>query len=125
VIPAPVHSDDEVRGWFASHIVRETELWLAENGAGDLVGILVLNGPWLDQLYVDPARTSRGVGTRLLEHAKRERPDGLRLWTFASNGGAQRFYERHGFVEVDRTDGDNEEGAPDVLYVWRGPAYAA
>ena len=54
---------------------------------------------------------------RLLAVAKRERPDGLRLWTFASNTGAQRFYERHGFVAVRRTDGrDNEERAPDVLY---------
>src|SRR4051812_15508006 len=29
VIPSPVHSDDEVRAWFASHVVRETELWMA------------------------------------------------------------------------------------------------
>jgi hypothetical protein len=31
--------------------------------------------------------------------------------------GAQCFYERHGFVETRRTEGDNEEGAPDILYV--------
>jgi hypothetical protein len=31
----------------------------------------------------------------------------------------QRFYERHGFVAARRTDGrDNEERAPDILYVW-------
>jgi len=53
--------------------------------------------------------------------AKRERPQGLQLWTFASNAGAQRFYDRHGFVETRRTDGrDNEEGLPDILYVWSG-----
>ena len=52
--------------------------------------------------------------------AKRERPQGLQLWAFQSNTGARRFYERHGFVEVRRTDGrDNEEGAPDVLYRYR------
>ena len=62
---------------------------------------------------------ARGIGAALLEHAKRERPDGLELWTFVSNAGAQRFYERHGFVEVRRTDGaENEERAPDILYVW-------
>jgi GNAT superfamily N-acetyltransferase len=82
-----------------------------------LVGILVLDGEWLDQLYVDPDLTGRGIGSRLLAVADRERPRGLQLWTFASNAGAQRFYERHGFVEVDRTDGrSNEEGAPDILY---------
>jgi GNAT superfamily N-acetyltransferase len=117
-IPAPVHNDDEVRAWFASHVVRETELFVAED-AGTLAGILVLDGPWLDQLYVEPTMTGRRIGAALLDLAKRERPGGLRLWTFASNLGAQRFYERHGFVAERRTDGrDNEEGAPDILYVW-------
>jgi ribosomal protein S18 acetylase RimI-like enzyme len=46
--------------------------------------------------------------------AKCERPERIQLWTFASNAGAQRFYERHGFVETRRTDG---RGAPDILYV--------
>jgi hypothetical protein len=45
----------------------------------------------------------------------------LKLWTLQSNAGAQRFYLRHGFVEADRTDGaDNEERAPDILYVLEG-----
>ncbi len=26
VIPEPVHSDDDVRAWFASHVVCDTEL---------------------------------------------------------------------------------------------------
>jgi GNAT superfamily N-acetyltransferase len=120
-IPAPVHDDDDVRRWFASHVVSQTELWIAEERAGTLVGILVLDERWLDQLYVEPTLTGRGIGAELVKLAKRERPDGLQLWTFASNAGAQRFYERHGFVETRRTDGrDNEEGAPDILYVWSG-----
>jgi GNAT superfamily N-acetyltransferase len=121
VIPAPVHSDDEVREWFAAHVVLHCELWLAEDELGRLVGIAVLDGRWLDQLYVEPTMTGRGTGTCLVELAKRERPDGLRLWTFASNARAQRFYERHGFVATERTDGrGNEERAPDILYVWSG-----
>ena len=120
VIPPPVHRDEEVRAWFASYVVRSTDLWVGEDPPGTLVGILVLAGPWLEQLYVEPTRTGRGIGARLVELAKRERPDGLRLWTFPSNGGAQRFYERHGFVETRRTEADNEEGAPDILYVWSG-----
>jgi len=118
VIPPPVHPDDDVRAWFASHVVPHTELWVAEDPPGALVGILVLAGPWLEQLYVEPTMTGRGIGTALLELAKAERRKGLRLWTFASNAGAQRFYTRHGFVEMRRTDGENEEGAPDILYVW-------
>ena len=102
-------------------MVRSSELWLAEGAAGTLAGILVIEGDWVEQLYVEPSMTGRGIGAELLAVAKRQHPDGLRLWTFASNVGAQRFYERHGFLETKRTDGrDNEERAPDVLYVWAG-----
>jgi GNAT superfamily N-acetyltransferase len=100
-------------------VARETEWWVAEDEAGTLLAVMVLDGPWLEQLYVEPGMTGRGIGGRLVDIAKRQRPDGLRLWTFVSNVGAQRFYERHGFVDVQRTDGqDNEERAPDILYVW-------
>jgi GNAT superfamily N-acetyltransferase len=119
-IPAPIHGDDDVRAWFASYVVPEHELWVAEAEPGWLVGFVALRDDWLEQLYVDPDHTGRGIGSRPLAVAQRERPGGLRLWTFASNTGAQRFYERHGFVEVRRTDGrDNEERAPDILYAWK------
>jgi GNAT superfamily N-acetyltransferase len=118
VIPAPVHDDEDVRGYFASHVVGDCELWVADDD-GRVVGILVLNGEWVEQLYVDPDRWGLGIGSRLLDVAKRERPGGLQLWTFASNAGARRFYERHGFVDAERTDGrGNEERAADVLYVF-------
>jgi GNAT superfamily N-acetyltransferase len=121
VIPETVHGDDDVREWFASHVVGQAELWVAEDATGNLAAVLVLEGSWVDQLYVEPTMTGRGIGAGLLNLAKRERPDSLRLRTFASNAGAQRFYERHGFVATRRTDGrDNEEGAPDILYVWDG-----
>jgi GNAT superfamily N-acetyltransferase len=120
-IPAPLHSDAEVREWFANHVTQHLDLWIAESG-GEALGILVLDGEWIDQLYVEPAHVGSGFGGRLLELAKAQRPGLLRLWTFASNERAQRFYERHGFVEVERTDGaQNEEHAPDIQYVYRGP----
>ena len=31
----------------------DTELWVAIDHAGGLVGILVLDGDWIDQLYVE------------------------------------------------------------------------
>jgi ribosomal protein S18 acetylase RimI-like enzyme len=65
--------------------------------------------------------TGNGVGAALVGFAKARRPGGLRLWTFVSNERAQRFYERWGFEEVERTDGhDNEERSPDILYAWAG-----
>jgi ribosomal protein S18 acetylase RimI-like enzyme len=118
-IPLPAHSDDEVAGWIKHVVIPKLECWLAQTPGGRVVGILVLRGDWIDQLYVDPDLNRRGIGVRLLDLAKRERPHGLRLWTFASNDGARRFYERHGFSEVERTNGSrNEERAPDIQYVW-------
>jgi ribosomal protein S18 acetylase RimI-like enzyme len=81
---------------------------------------MVLGDGQLDQLYVDPSWQGRRIGHQLVELAKQRRPEGLALWTFQANGPAQRFYERHGFVAVERTDGHrNEEQEPDVRYVWR------
>ncbi len=119
-IPPTIHSDADVRAWFGAHVVPDTELWVAEVPPGTLAGILVLDGDAVDQLYVEPALTGRGIGAELLALAKRRRPDGLSLWTFASNMRAQRFYARHGFAEVRRTDGSaNEERTPDILLAWR------
>jgi GNAT superfamily N-acetyltransferase len=118
-IPALVHDDDDVRHWVAHVVIPRLECWLAERVSGPVVGMLVLEGDWIDQLYVDPDLTGAGIGAELIAVAKRRRPDGLRLWTFVSNEAAQRFYLRHGFHEVERTDGSrNEEGVPDIQYAW-------
>jgi ribosomal protein S18 acetylase RimI-like enzyme len=113
------HSDDEVRGWIRDVLIPRHDAWVAEVD-GAVVGVLALSEGWLDQLYLDPAWRGRGIGDRLVALAKERQPSGLQLWTFQVNEGAQRFYERHGFVAVERTDGStNEEHEPDVRYVWR------
>ncbi len=118
-IPPLAHTDDEVRHWMRN-VLDEQETWLAVADDGTLLGLMVLDGDWVEQLYMDPAWTGRGLGTRFVELAKRRRPGGLQLWTFASNARAQQFYERHGFTVQERTDGSgNEEKAPDLRYAWR------
>jgi GNAT superfamily N-acetyltransferase len=122
-IPATVHTDAEVNEWFEDVVLPNREVWVAEQ-AGTAVALLVLENDWVDQLYVEPTATGGGIGGALLDHAKDRRPTGLRLWTFRDNANARRFYERHGFVVVAETAGDNEEHAPDVCYEWR-PARTA
>ena len=121
-IPPLVHADDDVREWVGQIVIPTRECWLAERSPGAvIVAMLVLEDDWIDQLYVDPDLTGVGIGSELMTVAKRERPNGLRLWAFVSNERAQRFYMRHGFRELQRTDGSrNEEGAPDILYAWSG-----
>jgi GNAT superfamily N-acetyltransferase len=117
-IPPPVHSDD-VRSWFATVVLAQRETWVVEEPVG-INAVLVLQPGSINQLYVDPDHTGRGLGARLVDLAKALNSVGLDLWTFQSNVGARRFYERHGFIAVAATNGDNEEGAPDVRYRWSG-----
>ncbi|MFI8766617.1 N-acetyltransferase family protein [Streptomyces sp. R-07] len=113
------HDDDEVRNWFSHVVVPQYETWVAVAG-GSVVGLLVLAGTELEQLCLDPSWRGRGLGDRFMTLAKRQRSQGLELWTFQVNKPARRFYERHGFVAIERTDGlRNEEREPDIRYVWR------
>ena len=43
----------------------------------------------------------------------------VRCQTSTQSPYAVSFYRRHGFEVVGRTDGDNEEGAPDLRMEWR------
>jgi GNAT superfamily N-acetyltransferase len=118
-IPGAIHSDDEIREWIKAVVIPEQEVWLAESDEGQVLAMLVLDGGWIDQLYVDPTWTGMRLGSRLVELAKSRRPGGLQLWTFVTNIGARRFYERHGFVVAEMTDGSgNEENEPDIRLVW-------
>ncbi len=119
-----VHSDDDIRGWITSYLVPKLEVWLAEDAAsGKAIGMMALEGNMVEQLYVAPAAQRRGVGDGLLALAMRERPAGLRLWTFQANTPARNFYEARGFKAIEFTDGArNEERTPDVLYEWKPAA---
>lgn len=119
-IPPLQGPDEEVRDWLMGVVRRGDEVWVAETEDGSVVGLMLLDGDWIMQLYVHPSWTGQGIGGQLVDVAKRCRPKRLQLWTFESNVRAHRFYERHGFVAVERTDGSgNQERSPDVRYVWQ------
>ncbi|MFJ8060187.1 GNAT family N-acetyltransferase [Streptomyces sp. NPDC096142] len=112
-------SDDDIRAYFRDVVVPLRDIWVADAGDGGIVGLMVVNGGELSQLYLDPDWRGRGLGDRFVGLAKERSPEGLELWTFQVNKPAHRFYERHGFVAVEYTDGStNEEQEPDVRYVW-------
>lgn len=118
--PRGTHPADEVRAWVAGWDLGVREVWLAE-AAGRVVGYLVLEGDWLDSLYVAPEAAGQGVGGALLDLARGLRPAGFCLWVFESNLPARRFYARRGLVALERTDGSaNQEHAPDIKMAWPG-----
>jgi GNAT superfamily N-acetyltransferase len=122
-IPRLVHPPEDVRRWVRSRLdadqVDEVEMWLAERDALP-VALMLLEDAWLHSLYVAPGLTGQGIGAVLLDLAKTRRPEGLGLWVFETNVEAQRFYRRHGFRVVRRTDGtENEERQPDLEMAWK------
>ena len=86
-----------------------------------LVGFLALMAPdVLGHLYLAAPHTDRGLGEPVRRaRARSASPAGCSCGPSRATPDALRFYERHGFVPVEWTDGDNEEGEPDVRMVWR------
>lgn len=110
---------EHVRPLLGGRFLERAELWVVDED-GRLVGFAGLSGSELTHLYIDPSARDRGVGNALLDHVKSLCPERLELWVFQENGGARRFYERHGFELIRLTDGaGNMEREPDALYEWR------
>jgi GNAT superfamily N-acetyltransferase len=108
-----LHTHEENVGFFR-RMVEEGECWLTDGG----FALVKENTLW--HLYVRPDRIGTGVGHALFEHVKTRCPTGFDLWVFQQNDRARRFYEAHGAVAVEFTDGaGNEEQTPDVRYEWR------
>lgn len=119
-MPPGIHPPDEVRAWVASWDLAERDVWVAQS-RGAVVGFANLTQTWLDGLYVDPGAQGAGIGSALVGLAKSLRPEGFGLWVFEMNHPARAFYARHGFLELEHTDGSaNEEQARDVKMVWPG-----
>jgi GNAT superfamily N-acetyltransferase len=112
--------DEELRTWIVASLIPSGGVVVAEI-QGSVVAAMHTerNEPisWITQMAVDPAFVGQGIGSLLLAHAVRTMPRPIRLYTFQANQAARRFYERHGFIPIEFTDGlTNEERCPDVLY---------
>jgi GNAT superfamily N-acetyltransferase len=113
-----VHTPSEDLAFISETVLPLQRVTVAEAGEG-IVGFIAVHGEWVEQLYLDPAWTGRGIGSRLLEEAIEGMAE-VRLHCFQANSGARRFYERHGFTAMKFGDGSgNEERLPDVEYLRR------
>ena len=118
-MPPLVHDEASVRDHVRGRL-HVADAWVALV-EGDVVGFALVDGAWLDMLYVLPEHAGGGIGSALLEVVKHARPDGFALWVFQSNQQARGFYRARGLVELERTDGSaNEERAPDLRMAWAG-----
>jgi GNAT superfamily N-acetyltransferase len=111
-----LHTPEEDRAFIRGRVLPNQTVTVAEVDRF-IVGFIAVAGEWVEQLYLDPAWTGRGIGSSLLSAATADLP-AVRLHCFQANAGARRFYERHGFrAEAFRDGAGNEEGLPDIVYV--------
>lgn len=103
---------------FAGEMIDRGWVTVAENP--DLVtGFVARDGEAIHALYVDAMVRGDGCGSALLRRMKAQ-VAALSLWTFQANARAQAFYRKHGFAEIERSDGArNDEGLPDIRFAWR------
>jgi GNAT superfamily N-acetyltransferase len=114
------HSNEEVTQWVRNLLIPSGGVTLGLL-VDEIAGVLVVSThehiTWIDQLYVHPTFVGQGVGAALLASVTSSDANSIRLYTFQQNLRARSFYERHGFVAIAFSDGqENEEKCPDVLY---------
>ena len=115
-IPEAHSFDDHV--WFLDEILApQNRTCLAVTENDDVVGFMATDGNFLKQLYIHPDYQCQGIGSTLLDLAKKISTGNLKLYTFEINLPAQKFYEKHDF-EIVGGGSDNEEQLPDLLYQW-------
>lgn len=119
--PLERRTPEQVRAWCLSLLDRpEHELWVAARGE-ILLGFLLLDGDWVNLVFVHPERPAQGVGACLFDLLRGLRPQGFGLRVHQDNARARAFYRRQGLVELEATDGraypDRE---PDLQMAWPG-----
>ncbi|WP_271895170.1 GNAT family N-acetyltransferase [Candidatus Phyllobacterium onerii] len=114
-----VHPKEDVAEFYRDTVFSRFQVFVAEND-NHVAGMVALAPDnTVSALYVRASERRTGVGKALLDHAKKEAGGPVELWAFVANRDAQAFYEREGFKEIRRTEGDNEEKLPDILYRWQ------
>jgi ribosomal protein S18 acetylase RimI-like enzyme len=101
---------------FLTEVVPHYEIRVAREDP-TIIAFIAFTSESIGHLYVRVQCIGRGVGTRLLGLAKEASCGSLWLYTFARNGNARRFYERHGFREIER-ESENMWKLEAIKYRW-------
>jgi putative acetyltransferase len=91
----------------AEQFLPDADLWLATDTDDYPVGFLVMDGPAIDALFVDPAFHGRGFGTALLEQALVLSPNAT-VEASEQADNALQFYLARGFRVVGRSETDGQ-----------------
>jgi GNAT superfamily N-acetyltransferase len=112
---------EDQRKFFDKGVLPENRVVVAiDSEVPDIVAFMASTPEQISQLYVRLGQQRRGIGSVLLNRAKSESRGRLRLFTFAANQRARRFYEHHGFKAI-RYGFEQHWQLEDVEYQWSEP----
>lgn len=91
----------------AREALRSPGVWVAQN-AGAAAGFMILDGSMVEALFVDVPFMGKGIGSKLLRHAREivGRDTELRVDVNEQNPDALAFYLSKGFKQVGRSETD-------------------
>jgi ribosomal protein S18 acetylase RimI-like enzyme len=92
-------SIEGLRNWVESEVLPAHRLRVAKV-SNEVVGVLASNSESVCALYIRADHQHKGIGSALLELAKKDAAGSLWLFTFAKNTRARSFYAKHGFIEI-------------------------
>jgi len=101
---------------------------LMDKSSSTVAGFMALTPGSLDHLYINVEYQGRGLGSKLLNEAKSQSPQGLELYTFQKNERAQKFYEARGFSVIELGFAEaatnpwaaSQDELADIKYKWFG-----
>ena len=95
----PDPSIEGLRHWVESEVLLAHRFRVA-TVSNEVVGVMASNSESVCALYIRPDHQHKGIGSAMLELAKKDSAGSLWLFTFAKNLQARSFYAKHGFLEV-------------------------
>ena len=110
------HPLSEQREYFLTQVLPQHRVTLAVRES-QLVGFVAASEESVAQLHVQVGLHRQGIGSALLALSKARSTGSLWLYAFTQNVRACRFYEKHGFVAVERGFEPNWQ-LEDVKYSW-------
>lgn len=108
----------EDQNYFQNHILKDNKVWVLEL-ENHPIAFMAMKNEFIDQLYVHPDYWRKGIGNLLLQHAHKQSPEHLWLYTLQVNTNARAFYEKNGFIAEKLGVSPPPENEPDVEYHWR------
>jgi ribosomal protein S18 acetylase RimI-like enzyme len=116
-ITDPHPLEDQLRALEQKIVPHNRVLLVLDPRTSAVIGFLAYTSETVSNLYVHVDYQNKGIGSMLLDIAKRNSSGVLRLFTFERNMRARQFYERHGF-KIIRQGFEEFWQLADIEYEW-------